>query len=243
VLSHSTFINVHYSPLPGYRGRANVNWAIINNEPCAAITIHHLSPELDAGNILFQQFIPIHLKDTIADLYQRLNDIQQQYLGEVVKRVLNGDQGVPQNPAEATYCCTRLPEDGEIDWSDSTQQIDRLIRAVGPPYPGAYTYLQGKKLLIWRAQPVDLAPIYVGRIPGRVVGRSKSAGYVDVLTGDGILRIFEVQLAGEESTPAARVIRSVKSTLGLRSSDLLDRIQFLEHEILELKKQCKTVES
>ncbi|RAM50360.1 methionyl-tRNA formyltransferase [Mastigocladus laminosus UU774] len=231
----STFINVHYSPLPQYRGRANVNWAIINDEPCAAITIHKISPELDEGNILFQQTIPIHLDNTVADIYNSLNEIQRQYLGETVVKALHGYEGVPQNNSEATYCCTRLPEDGEINWSKSTRQIDCFIRALVSPFPGAYTYFQGKKLLIWQARPVDNPPTYVGRIPGRIIGKSKSEGYVDVLTGDGVLRILEVQWEGEERTSAANVIKSVKSTLGLSKSELLNRIQILEQEITKLK--------
>lgn len=235
----STFINVHYSPLPQYRGRANVNWAIINDEPCAAISIHKISPDLDEGNILFQQLIPIRLNDTIADLYDRLNQIQQQNLGETVVKAFNGYAGVKQNNAEATYGCTRLPEDGEINWAASTRSIDCLIRALVAPFPGAYTYFQGKKLLIWQAKSVDNPPVFVGRIPGRIIARSKTEGFVDVLTGDGVLRIYEVQLAGEEKTAATNIIKSVKSTLGLQTSDLLNRIQSLEAEITKLKENAK----
>ncbi|BAY66043.1 methionyl-tRNA formyltransferase [Calothrix brevissima NIES-22] len=235
----STFINVHYSPLPQYRGRANVNWAIINDEPCAAISIHKISPDLDEGNILFQQLIPIHNDDTVADLYDRLNQIQGQNLGETVVKAVNGYQGVKQNNAEATYGCTRLPEDGEINWSASTRSVDCLIRSLVTPFPGAYTYFQGKKLLIWQAKPVDNPPVYVGRIPGRIIARSKAAGFVDVLTGDGLLRIFEVQFAGEERTVAANIIKSVKSSLGLQTSDLLNRIQLLEAQVSELQKNAK----
>ncbi len=235
----STFINVHYSPLPQYRGRANVNWTIINDEPCAAITIHKISPELDEGNILFQQLIPIHFDDTVADIYDRLNEIQRQNLGETVVKAFHGYEGIQQNNAEATYGCTRLPEDGEINWSESTRKIDCFIRALVSPFPGAYTYFQGKKLLVWQAKPLSNPPTYVGRISGRVIGRSKTEGYVDVLTGDGVLRILQVQLEGKEKTAAANVIKSVKSTLGLRKSDLLNRIQILEQEIIKLKENAK----
>ncbi|MEA5503141.1 methionyl-tRNA formyltransferase [Halotia wernerae UHCC 0503] len=235
----STFINVHYSPLPHYRGRANVNWAIINDEPCAAITIHKISPGLDEGNILFQQLISIGFDDTVATIYDKLNEIQQQHLGDTVVKTFHGYDGITQNNAEATYCCTRLPEDGEINWSTSTRSIDCFIRALVSPFPGSYTYFQGKKLLVWRAKPVDNPPTYVGRIPGRVIGRSKTAGFVDVLTNDGVLRIFEVQFEGEEKTAAANIIKSVKSTLGLRISDLLNRIQILETQITKLQENEK----
>lgn len=235
----STFINVHYSPLPDYRGRANVNWAIINDEPCAAITIHKISPGLDEGNILFQQLIPIGLNDNVADIYNKLNQIQEEHLQDTVIKTLNGYEGIPQNNAEASYCCTRLPEDGEINWSADTKTIDCLIRALVSPFPGAYTYFQGKKLLVWQAKPVDNPPFYVGRIPGRVIGRSKTEGFVDVLTGDGVVRIWEVQFPGEQKTAAANIIKSVKSTLGLSKSDLLNRIQILEEQIIKLQENAK----
>jgi methionyl-tRNA formyltransferase len=235
----STFINVHYSPLPQYRGRANVNWAMINDEPCAAISIHQIAPGLDEGNILFQQLIRINFDDTVADLYDRLNILQKQHLGETVVKALQGYTGIPQNHVEATYGCTRLPEDGEINWSASTKSIDALIRSLVSPFPGAYTYFQGEKLLVWQAKPVDNPPNYLGRIPGRIIGRCKSAGYVDVLTDDGVLRILEVQLPGEEKTAAANIIKSVKSTLGLRTSELLNRIQTLEKQIKKLQENAK----
>ncbi|MEA5573577.1 methionyl-tRNA formyltransferase [Calothrix sp. UHCC 0171] len=235
LIALSTFVNVHYSPLPYYRGRANVNWAMINDEPSAAITIHKISSELDGGNILFQKLIPIEFEDSIANLYNKLNEIQFQNLGEIVLKLLNGYQGIIQNSYEATYCCTRLPEDGEINWSASTRSIDCFIRALVYPFPGAYTYFQQQKMLIWQAQSVKNPPQYVGRIPGRIINRSKSEGYIDVLTGDGVLRILEVQLEGEEKTAAANIITSSKNTLGLQMSDLLNRIQILEKQIMELK--------
>ena len=90
----SRFVNVHYSPLPHYRGRANVNWALINNEPCAAITIHKITnEELDAGNILFQAKIHIGFNDTVTDIYQQLNELQRKFLGETVIQLLNGYEG------------------------------------------------------------------------------------------------------------------------------------------------------
>ena len=151
-------------------------------------------------------------------------------------------KGVPQDSAEATYGCSRVPEDGEINWSASTKNIYYLVRALVAPFPGAYTYFQGKRLMVWKAKPLNEPPCYVGRIPGRVIGISKSEGYVDVLTGDGVMRIFEVQFEENERTAAANVIKSVRSTLGLRMSDLLNHIQTLEQEIGRLRIKCRIVE-
>jgi methionyl-tRNA formyltransferase len=228
------FVNVHYAPLPQYRGRANVNWALINDEPSAAITIHKLAPELDAGDILYQQMVPIRQRDTVADLYRKLNDIQQQYLAVTVRRLLDGYHGTPQDHRLGTYGCTRLPIDGEIDWQSSTRKIDCMVRALAAPYPGAYTYFRGKRLVVWNAEPVKDPPFYAGRIPGRVISVSPSSGHVDVLTGDGILRVREVQSPGGQSEAAANVIKSVRETLGFRISNLLERIQLLELQVKKL---------
>jgi methionyl-tRNA formyltransferase len=232
ILAHGKFVNVHYAALPKYRGRANVNWAILNGEPETAITIHAIAPGLDAGNILFQQTIGIGSDDTAADIYSALNEIQRKVLGDTVARYIDGFPGVPQDESESTYGCTRVPADGEIDWSEPTDSIYALIRALSPPYPGAHSYLETHPVTILRASPLHDARHYAGRIPGRVVGRSKAHGYVDVLTGDGVLRVHEV-IVGENGKviPASTAITSTRQTLGLRSSDLLMRIEELERRL------------
>lgn len=231
LLAQSRFINVHYAPLPEYRGRANVNWAIINGEKVAGISIHHMVPGLDAGNILFQETIRIGDTDTVATLYERLNAIQRRELGEAVTQLLAGAEGTPQDESRASYGCTRLPEDGEINWCWETTAIDRLIRALVLPYPGAFTWFEGRRLTIWSARPVADELRFAGRVPGRIVAISKSNGSVDVLTGDGVLRLFEVQHDNENRVPAASIIKSVKVTLGLRVADLLKRIEQLEIQV------------
>jgi methionyl-tRNA formyltransferase len=228
LLSRCPFVNVHYAPLPRYRGRATVNWAIINGEPSVAISIHCLVAALDAGGVLYQEHLPIGLHDTVTDLYERLNEVQRRALADAVARRIAGDEGKPQEESEASYGCTRTPEDGEIAWSDPTIDVYRLIRALTAPFPGAYSYLGLRRLWIRRAEPVAEPDRFDGRVPGRVVGRSAGEGWVDVLTGDGVVRLHEVQVDGEPAARAADVIRSVKLTLGLRTADLLGRIAELE---------------
>lgn len=228
VLGLSRFINVHYSPLPRYRGRANVNWAIINGEPTAAISVHMVRPGLDDGEILYQEEIDISPKDTATTLYERLNAIQERELGAAVLRVVAGDTGRLQDQSAATYGCGRGPDDGEIDWRQPTAAIDRLIRALTPPFPGAFTHLEGLPLRILRAAPAPNPARYEGRVPGRVVGRSRREGWVDVLTGDGVLRLFDVANDTRGETSAASVLLSTRATLGLSKLDLLRRIESLE---------------
>jgi len=237
LLARVPFVNVHYAPLPQYRGRANVNWAIINGESQTAITIHLIDQGLDSGNILYQGLVTILPDDTVADLYDHLNRLQLEHLGDAVARFLAGDKGTPQVAESATYGCTRLPGDGEIDWSAPTAKIDALIRALVKPFPGAFTYLNGRRLTIWRARPLNPPPSYAGRVPGRVVNVSRRDGYVDVLTGDGVLRLFDVELQGGAPVLPNQVIRTVKATLGLNASDLLARIETLERELAALREQ------
>lgn len=229
-LAHCPFINVHYAALPAYRGQANVNWAILNGESTTGITIHLLELEADAGNVLFQQSIPIGPRDTVADVYATLDDVQRQHLGAAVLRFLGGDRGMPQE-GEPTFGCMRLPADGEIDWNQDTTAIDRLVRALVRPFPGAFTYADGERLVVWKAEPIASPRRYVGRVPGRVVAVSRRHGHVDILTGDGVLRLLEVQREGAQPCAAADAIRSVRTRIGLKTGDLLQRIAILEAEV------------
>jgi methionyl-tRNA formyltransferase len=224
-------INVHYSPLPKYRGRANVNWALINGEQEVALTVHVVESGLDSGNILFQESLPIGARDSIGDLYAKLNSLQRVALGETVLRYLDGYRGFPQDEQYASYGCSRNPEDGEIVWSQSTSEIDRLIRSLGDPFPGAFTHFNNRLLKVWSAEPLGSGPHFIGRVPGRVVNVSPENGYIDVLTGDSTLRILEVQLPGQGRVFPAEIIKSVRATLGLRSVDLLRKIEDLERQL------------
>jgi methionyl-tRNA formyltransferase len=238
LLSRSRFINVHYSILPRYRGLAAVQWGIINGEPELGITVHVITAGLDAGNILYQEKVKVGPHQTAGDIYAELNQIQRRILGETVALHLDGYAGFPQDASAATYACGRMPEDSEIDWSGPTRRIYGQIRAfhgsLPIPYPHAYSYLGTCRISIVKAAPAEDSPPYAGRVPGRVVGRSGSDGHVDVLTGDGVLRIHEVMTGDGVVRPASAVIRSTKHTLGLRAEELLQRIEALSRQLDEL---------
>jgi methionyl-tRNA formyltransferase len=242
LLALSEFINVHYSPLPRYRGRANVNWAIINGERAAGISIHRITPELDDGNILFQAQIPISSTDTAQTVYARLNEIQEAELGSAVLRALAGDPGRPQDGGSATYGCGRVPDDGEITWSASSASIDCLIRALAPPFPGAFTHVRTRKLFVISAKILEAPLRFEGRVPGRVVNRSSRGGWVDVLTGDGCLRLVTVAVEEGETLAAADLIRSTRTTLGLSRLDLLCSIGTLTERISRLEAIVRSID-
>ncbi|MFC4784701.1 methionyl-tRNA formyltransferase [Nocardioides sp. MAHUQ-72] len=233
LVARCPFVNVHYAPLPRYRGRATVNWAIINGETETAMTVHCLEPELDAGGILAQVTAPIGPRDTVADLYERLNELQRAALADAVQRRLAGDLGEAQDESCATYCASRVPGDGEIDWRSTTAAVDRLVRGLSGPYPPAFTFAGRARVNILRAHPVEGARVFEGRVPGRVVEVKRTSGEVEVLTGDGVLSIDAVASEhGEEVVPAT-LIRSVRETLGLRYESLLTRIDELEAKLRE----------
>jgi methionyl-tRNA formyltransferase len=204
----------HDSLLPEYRGFAPTVWAIINGEKQTGVTLFAIGDDVDAGDIVDQRAIPIGPDSTISEVMERVTET---YL-ELLERNLQGllDRSASrrrQDHARATFTCKRIPQDSEIDWFLATDNIYNLIRASGAPYPGAYTFLNGKKLIIWSAAPVKNARRYAGRIPGRVVEIRPAEGSI-VLTGDGLLLIQQVQIEGGDPVCAADVLKRLSDTLG-----------------------------
>ncbi|MCV9967058.1 methionyl-tRNA formyltransferase [Pararhizobium sp. BT-229] len=240
LLRSRPFVNVHYAPLPRYRGRATVNWAILNGEAEAAISIHCLTEELDAGGILTQRFVPIRPRDTVSDLYLRLNTLQRELLADAVERRLNGETGDRQDETMASYCCARVASDGMINWSSSTTMIDRLIRSLGGEFPFAFSFLGCQQIEIHRAEPVVNHRNYVGRVPGRVVEVDRRKGDVEILTGDGVLRLQEISLPGAKPQAPAAVITSTRMSLGIGVAELSTLIGELRHGVSTTDERAST---
>lgn len=214
-LKKTNFINVHHGDLPRYRGRANLNWAIINGRDSIGVSVHEVLPKLDAGGIYKMWDIPILDNDYISDIYSKVNHYINKELPEVVEGILEKRiKPIPQ-VGEPTYCCTRLPEDGIINWTKPANEIRNLIRGISKPFPGATTSLyhknESKEMIIWRADIPEEPRKYEGNIPGRVGRIFKSKG-VEVLTGTHPLIITDISLNGKDYR-ADEVIKSTTSTL------------------------------
>jgi len=220
ILKLTKFINIHHGDLPRWRGRANVNWAIILGKPYIGLTYHEAIPDLDAGAIYAQYKIPITARDTVKTVYDKINHYVKTHSASVVNQVIQGYSGRPQR-GQATYCITRLPEDGLIDWNQSTMAINRLVRALTHPYPGAFTYFNGKKLIIWKTIIPQKPRNYVGRIPGRIALIHQDLG-VEVLTGDSSIIITKA-IYGRKSGLASDFIKTVNASLGINWVDLYER--------------------
>ena len=216
-LNLSTFINVHHGDLPRYRGRANLNWAIINGRDSIGVSVHEVVPKLDAGGIYKMWNIPITEDTYISDLYNEVNQRVRDNLGNLVEQVLQGKLYPISQEGEPTYCCTRLAEDGQINWKDSAQNIRRIIRAVSKPFPGAFTYFSphksnaSEKLTIWKADMPSKPRKYEGNLPGRIGRVLKGVG-VEVLTGTSPLIITDVGFRGQDYS-ADQIIKSIDLTL------------------------------
>jgi len=208
-----TFV-FHDSLLPYYRGFSPTVWAIINGEDHTGVTLFKIAEEVDAGDIVDQIRIPIGPDDTIALVMERVTGAYLDLLERNLNNLINGTAPLyPQDHSRATFTCKRLPKDNQIDWAGSSESIYNLIRAVSAPYPGAYTYLFGQKMIVWAARRVVSAHRYVGKVPGRVCEVRAGEGSV-VLTGEGALLLTQVQMEGGEIVCAADVLNSPAQTLG-----------------------------
>lgn len=142
-------INFHGSLLPKYRGRTPHVWSIINNEYECGITAHKITISCDAGDIMKQVVVPIKQNDTGADLLNKYLVLYPKMVNQLLKDVLERKTVfVKQNDKKATYFGSRTSEDGLIDWNWHKTRIRNWIRAQAHPYPGAFTFIEGSKIVI-----------------------------------------------------------------------------------------------
>lgn len=207
-----TFV-FHDSLLPEYRGFAPTVWAIINGNDHTGVTLFEIAEDVDSGDIIDQQKVDIDIEDTIEVIMEKVTQVYLEILERNLGVLLSGNATrTPQNHSLATYTCKRNPEDNQIDWNFSSEDIYNLIRATSRPYTGAFTFIEDKKLYIWSAKRMTNLT-YVGSIPGRITKVIPEVGSV-ILTGDGPLLITQVQRENEEIQCAADVLNDINLTLG-----------------------------
>ncbi|MGV8892996.1 MAG: formyltransferase [Burkholderiaceae bacterium] len=145
--------NMHGSLLPKYRGRVPVNWAVLHGETETGATLHQMAAKPDAGAIVAQTAVPILPDDTAHDVFGKLIVAAEQTLWRALPLMLAGNAPqLPNDLSQGSYFGGRKPEDGRIDWSQPAQAVYNLHRAVAPPYPGAFTEIHGKRLIIGSAR-------------------------------------------------------------------------------------------
>lgn len=196
-------IGYHPAPLPRLRGRAAIPWTILLDEKITAGSLFWLAPGVDAGPILLQRFFHVAPDETAASLYAGHMRALDRLVREAVP-LLAGRQPPrePQDERHATWAAKRTPADGRIDWTQPAQAVWRLVRAVGRPYPGAFTLWQGRRLILWQAAPWPQGGARHAALPGQVIARD-AAGFA-VRCGDGQdlwVEAFAWAEAGSEAPP------------------------------------------
>ena len=144
-------LNMHGSLLPKYRGRAPVNWAILHGETETGATLHIMEAKPDAGDIVGQAVVKIDPNETATDVFGKVTSAAVKVIEEVLPSLLQGKVPRKRNELDkGSYFGGRKPADGQIHWHRTALQIHNLVRAVAPPYPGAFTDHQGKTMLVAR---------------------------------------------------------------------------------------------
>jgi methionyl-tRNA formyltransferase len=193
--------NMHGSLLPRFRGRAPINWAILHGEPRIGMTLHRMVKAPDAGDIVDQEGVDLDPRDTAEQAFRKVMPCARKVLARQIDALLAGKaHETPQDESKASYFGGRKPEDGRIDWSQSSLRIFNLIRAVTDPYPGAFTDHDGARLMVWWAEPDSPACRRLRGRPGEVLSLSPLV----IATGDGSLELTRTEWRG---TPVSGLSR------------------------------------
>jgi methionyl-tRNA formyltransferase len=197
-------LNLHPSLLPAYRGRAPINWVLVRGETQTGVTLHHMIGRADAGDVVGQRGIAIAPRETALSLYRKVEEEGVGLLAEMLPRVAAGNAPrLPQDGSRASTFGRRRPEDGRIDWAWPAARIDCLVRAVAPPWPGAFADVEGRRAWIHRGHPAGpvlpdaatpaasaSAAVASAALPVPAAGRPapgtvrREAGRVLIATGD-----------------------------------------------------------
>jgi methionyl-tRNA formyltransferase len=192
-------INVHASLLPRYRGAAPLNWCIINGETETGVTTMLMDVGLDTGDMLLKRTTPIDPEEDTSALHDRLSVIGAEVLAETLDLLVAG-RLAPERQDDALSCYAPLlkKEDGCVDWSREPQTIKNLVRGMAP-WPGAYTWLDGQMVKLWR--------VSVGAgsgAPGTVLAVGREG--IEVACGSGSVVITELQLEGKRRLAARELL-------------------------------------
>lgn len=203
-------LNIHASLLPRWRGNP-IAAAILAGDEITGVTIMQMDAGLDTGPILAQREEPIRPDDTRPTLEERLAQLGAELLMETLPPYLAGDLLPWPQPGEgATYARRLRKEDGLLDWSRPAVELDRQVRALNP-WPGAFTTWRGKQLKVLRAVPL---PGWRGDGPPGTVVACDDGATIAVITGEGALRLEEVQLAGKRSMDIAAFLCGQRECVG-----------------------------
>jgi len=209
--------NMHGSLLPKYRGRVPVNWAVLHGEDETGATLHAMEAKPDAGYIVDQTSVPILPDDTAGEVFEKVTVAAEQTLWRVLPAMMAGQ--TPKRPnrlADGSYFSGRKPEDGRIDFRQPAAAVYNLIRAVAPPYPGAFTDLGGRRFIVAQARRIDTPATPAGLQPGLHV----VDGRIVAICGDGgAIRVTQL-LEGANADHASPVsVQEFQNIISAKSKE------------------------
>jgi len=203
--------NLHGSLLPAYRGRAPLNWVLVNGESETGVTLHRMVSRADAGAIVAQQRVAIADNDEALSLHRKLAEAAKGMLASVLPTIKTQTfSETAQDDSKASYYGRRTPEDGRLDWEKPAQTLQNLVRAVSDPWPGAYSFAGTHKFIVWKSRVrTDVATARAGTV--------LSVAPLLVACGDGALEILTGQMDNGVYMQGAQLAQS----LGLVAGALL----------------------
>lgn len=206
--------NLHGSLLPKYRGRAPVNWAIIHGERETGATLHEMVAKPDAGRIVDQQAVPILPNDIAVDVFRKVTTAAERVLDRALPSLIAGNAELrPQDFSSGSYFGRRRPEDGRIDWTKDALSVHNLVRAVAPPYPGAFSLVAGRTLRLLRTFNAGEHSAVAGQPALLARGSELHLRCAD----GGMLRVLEAELDGFPLSADAMRARFGSDSLALRN--------------------------
>ncbi|MDD6311524.1 MAG: methionyl-tRNA formyltransferase [Firmicutes bacterium] len=200
-------INIHGSLLPRFRGASPIQAAILAGDEETGVTIMHMAKKLDAGNMISKASTPID-KKTAGDLHDELAVLGAELLLETIPKLENCE-GEVQDENLVTYAGMITKKDGEIDFTKSADEIERMSRAFCP-WPGTFTHLGDKMLKIWKADAIMDKD--TGKAPGTVVEAKKDT--LEIACGEGVLKVLEIQAPGKKRVTAGEYLRGNSIEIG-----------------------------
>jgi methionyl-tRNA formyltransferase len=196
--------NLHASLLPKYRGAAPINWAIIRGEKETGVTTFFLEEKVDTGNIIIQARCPINEDETAGELHDKLAELGSAIVLHTIGLIRLGKvKPIPQDNNLASSAPKLTKETGLIDWSADVKTVHNLVRGLSP-VPAAYTFLGDKLLKIYRTKTGHEK---ISEKPGTIM---KADSELHVATGNGVMKILELQKEGKKRMDAASFLRGVK---------------------------------
>ncbi|MDF7679742.1 bifunctional UDP-4-amino-4-deoxy-L-arabinose formyltransferase/UDP-glucuronic acid oxidase ArnA [Enterobacteriaceae bacterium ESL0689] len=179
--------NLHGSLLPKYRGRAPLNWVLVNGESETGVTLHRMISQADAGDIVAQQRVAIDDDDNALALHRKLCAAASVLLAQALPAIRdNTIQPWAQDESQASWVGRRSPEDGRLDWDKPASVLHNLVRAVSDPWPGAFSYVGANKFIVWQSRVRDDLP---AARPGTVISTTPLV----IACGEGALEIVTGQ--------------------------------------------------